>query len=73
MTNSLKPYDGELYALKTATLKKIAEQEGAISKIATATANVWSVAGELFTSEKEALTYAIEHNRRTRQKGGKAK
>lgn len=71
MNNTPKPYDEQLYALKTATLRKIAESEGATAKIGKATATIFSVAGELFTSERDALTYAIEYTRR--KKGGAKK
>lgn len=73
MNTTPKPYDVELYALHTKTLLQIAEREGATNKVAKATATIFSVAGELFTNERDAFIYAIEHNRRMRQKGGKAK
>ncbi len=72
-THNPKPYDDTLYATKTATLRKIAEAEGAIKKIEQVSAIVFSVAGELITSERDAYITAIEHNRRMRQKGAKAK
>jgi hypothetical protein len=71
MNNTPKPYDDTLYATQTSTLRKIADREGATSKIAQVTATVFSVAGELITSEREAYIIAIEFNRR--KKGGAKK
>ena len=65
-------YDSTLYSTQTSTLKKIAEKEGATSKIAQVEATIFSVAGELVTSEREAYIIAIEHNRHmAKRKGGK--
>lgn len=71
MNNNTKPYDEQLYALKTQTLRKIADAEGATAKIAQVKATIFSVAGELFYCEREALTVAIEYTRR--KKGGTKK
>ena len=66
-------YDRDLYATRTATLKKIAEKEGATSKIAQIQATVFSVAGEIITNERDAYIIAIEHTRHMKtKKGGKA-
>lgn len=86
-THTQKPYyDDTLYALKTSTLEKIAKEEGAYQLIevcsqaeyptlagTTITVTIARVVNEIFTCLREAYIFAIEHNRRMRQKGGKAK
>lgn len=79
-------YDAGLYALKTATLEKIAKEEGAYTLIEICSENEYpTLAGttikvtiarvlkEVFTCLRDAYIYAIEQNRQMRQKGGKAK
>lgn len=66
-------YDDALYSMRTDSLKKLAEAENALQKIAKVDATIYSVGGELIPDERTAYICAIELNRRSKQRKGGAK
>lgn len=72
-TTKEQPFDGMLYATSTQKLREIAEQEGATKLIGRTTTEVFTVVGEKFTDERDMYIFAIERNRKAKEKGGRAK